>query len=141
MCQPSSHGDSNGTVAHGDDSQIGPMGNERGRRERATRWRIAEGGEGARKATPAIHGHQELFTANPRQMGLNDAAEFFHPGRNIQGVIAFGPEPVVLDVDKGIGGEAGHRLLRHRIKRLPEVPKRLLDGPGHGEFRIGLAST
>ena len=24
------------------------------------------------------------------------------------------------------------------IKRLPEVPKRLLDGSGHGEFRIGL---
>lgn len=71
-------------------------------------------------------------------MGLNGAAEFLHPGWDIQGVIAFGPEPVVLDTDKGIGGEAGHRLLRHGIKRLPEVPKRLLDGPGHGEFRIGL---
>lgn len=136
------HGDAHGTVAHGDAPQIRPMGQERGeqrgRRARATRWRIAEGGEGTRKATPAIHGHQEFFNAHPRQMSLNDAAEFLHPGRDVQGIIACGTEPVVLDADKGMGGEAGHRLLRHGITRLPEVPERVLDGLGHGEFRIGL---
>jgi len=118
------------------------MSNERsqqgGRREWATRWRLTESGEGARNATPALPSHQELFNANPRQMGLNDAAECLHPGRDLQGVIAFGPEPSVLEADKGISGEADRRLLRHGIKRLSEVSKRLLDGPGHGEFCIGL---
>src|SRR4029453_6141706 len=73
------HRDSDGTIAHGNHPQIGAMGNERsqegGRRRHATRWRLTEGGEGACKATPAIHGHQELFNANPRQMGLDDTAE------------------------------------------------------------------
>jgi hypothetical protein len=71
-------------------------------------------------------------------MRLNDAAEFLHPGRDVQSIIAFGTEPGVLDADKGIGWEAGHRLLRHGIKRLPEVPERVLDRLGHGEFGIGL---
>src|SRR5215475_8079043 len=96
------------------------MSAPRRRRERATWWRITEGGEGTRKATPAIHGHQELFKANPRQMGLNDTAELLHPGRALQGVIAFRPEPIVLEADKGIRGEASRHLLRHGVKRLPE---------------------
>jgi hypothetical protein len=64
------HRDPDGTVAHRDDAQIGAMGNqghqERGQEIGETGWRIAEGGAGLRKATPALHRHEQLFNANTR---------------------------------------------------------------------------
>src|SRR2546425_8550991 len=118
------------------------MGHERGeqrrRRERAPWWRLTAGGAGTRTATPALYGHQERCHAHPRQMRLNDTAEFLPPGRALQGLIALRPEPVVLEADTGMGGEAGRRLLRHGVTRLPEVPTRLRDRPRHGAFRLGV---
>lgn len=99
---------------------------------------VTERGEGARKATPTIHRHQELFTAHPWQRGLNSVAEFLHPGRDVQGIIAFGTEPILRDADTGMSRPAGDDLLRHGIKRLPEGGERLIGGPGHRQCRRGL---
>ena len=136
------HGDAHRPVAQGDHAPMGALGHARGeqrrRRERATWWRLTAGGAGTRTATPALSGPQERCHAHPRQMRLHDTAEFLPPGRARQGLIALRPAPVVLEADKGMGGEAGRRLRRPGVNRLPEVPTRLRDRPGHGEFRLGV---
>lgn len=101
---------------------------------------ITEGREGLRKATPAIHRHEQLFNTDTGQVRLNHAAQFLDAWRHFECIIPFGAQAVLPDRHKGIGRQAGHGLPGDAIKGLAELPECLGRPPRHGQLGIRLVA-
>jgi hypothetical protein len=133
-----------GTIAHRDDAQIRTMGKQRrqagGLKVRGTGRGITAGRAGLRKATPALHRHEQLCKTDTGQVRRKHAAQCLDAWRHVEGIIPFGAQAVLLDRHKGRSRQAGHGLPGAAIKGLAELPECRVGLPRHGQLGIRLVA-